>query len=229
MISFKTRTLDELSAYIAKRADKFSMQMDSDDVLEIGRTAIRTLNEEVNHPRILILQNPQRNTDLTEAMVDTINYVKFSNESTLIDPFVGSFGLLPLLSRGSPYAAVDGIAEFIIMKGNLNALSRQLKTMPDWEYYPPNLVLNGEYHLVCVEYLPYLDADLSEWVVNDIEWSFLIEYTWALLNLRSNESLMSGAFLGVDGGSEKAVGYWNDKVKELLEKFKKGGVLTYVG
>jgi hypothetical protein len=229
MLSYKTRKLDDLSAYIAGRADKFSMQMDSDDVLEIGRTSIRILNEEVNHPRILVLQNPSRSTDLTLAGVDTICYVKFSNESTLVDPFVGSFGLLPLLSRGSPYASVDGIAEFVIMKGNLNALSRHLKTVADWEYYAPTLVLNGEYHLVCVEYLPYLDADLAEWIVNDIEWSFLIEYTWALLNLRSNESLMSAAFLGVDGGSEKAVTYWEGKVKEILEKFKKGGVLTYVG
>lgn len=232
MLSFKERELDSLIEVITLRLDKFATQLELTDIEEICRTSIRVLNEWVNHPRILLLRNPARVVNLEQYGVDSVAMVKFSNDATLMDPFISQFGLLPLLAKGTPINAIEGITEFLIMKGNLNALSRHMKTAPDWEYYPPEIIFNGDYNAVCIEYLPYLDADYDKWVVNDLEWSFLIEHSWALANLRANEALMSGAFLGVDGASDRALTYWNDKLnggEGILASFKKSGVQTYLG
>lgn len=228
MVSYKQRTLGEYTELLERRADKFPLNLDLNDLRDVVRASIRKLDEVVSYPRYLILNNPPKTAVLPEDVDEIVN-VKFSNE--MLDPFVREFGLLPLVSRTFPLTTLENANEFLMLKGNLNMLSRHLKFAPDWAYYPPNLILNNEYHHVLVEYLPLLDADIDteQWVLTSPEHNYIIERSWVLMNVRNAESLISASYIGVGTEYTGVLDYWNGKLKELDTQFQDGSVITYVG
>ena len=226
MNSFTERNLTYFVNELSTRADKFSLLLDATDAANVVRACIRKLDELVSYPRILILNSPGMTVDLPES-VDTIANVKFSNE--LLDSFVKEFGLLPLVARSLPMGSMENAVEFLMLKGNINMLSRHLKFAPDWEFYPPTLVLNKIYTHVVVEFLPHLNADENEWVLNSIESTYIMDRAEALFHRRNAEALTSASYLGVGTEYTNVLTYWDAKVTALDEEFQKSGVITYIG
>lgn len=226
MNSFSERTLTYFVNELSTRADKFSLMLDANDATNVVRACIRKLDEVVSYPRLLILNNPGMTVDLPDT-VDTIANVKFSSE--MLDSFVKEFGLLPLVARSLPMGSMENATEFLMLKGNINMLSRHLKFAPDWEFYPPTLVLNKIYQHVVVEFLPHLDADESEWVLNSIESTYIMDRSEALFHRRNAEALTSASYLGVGTEYSTVLSYWDEKVKALDDEFQKSGVITYIG
>jgi hypothetical protein len=226
MNSFQERNLKYYVAELSARIDKFSLLVDEKDAENVVRNCIRKLDALVSYPRLLVLNSPGRSTTLPET-VDTIVNVKFSNEH--LDVFIKEFGLLPLVARSLPMGSLEAASEFLILKGNINMLSRHLKFAPDWEFYPPEFIINNYYRHVVVEYLPHLDGDLNEWLVNSIENTYIMERAEALLHRRNAEALVSASYLGVGTEYSTVLTHWDTKVKEIDEQFQKSGVITYLG
>jgi hypothetical protein len=174
-----------------------------------------------------------------DAGVDEIVKVGFSNEQ--LDMWVKEFGFLPLVSRFFPIGSLEAATEFLVLKGNINMLSRHMKFAPDWEYYPPKFIINSSYRYVFIEYLPHIDferkvklhendADTqSSWVLPSIENTYIIERSWALFMQRNAEALMSASYVGVGTEYQGVLQHWTDKLEKLDSEFKEGGVITYMG
>jgi len=226
MVSFAERTLDYYIAEVEKRADKSPTTLDRTDVETAVRDCIRKLDQIVSYPRILIFNSPPKVIALPDDVEQIVN-VKFSNE--MLDPFVKEFGLMLLFSRVAPMVSMENATEFLMLKGNLNTLARHLKFAPDWAYYPPNLVLNGLYRHVVLEYLPVLDGDSDKWVLNSIENTYIVNRSWALFNMRNAEALIAASFLGVGNEYQAVLTHWDNKLKEIDDEMKNGGVITYLG
>jgi len=226
MNSFVERDLTYFVSDLSIRADKFAVVLDETDAQNIVRTSIRRLDQIVSYPRLLILNNPGKSVVLPED-VDTVAMVKFSNSS--FDMFTKEFGLIPLVARQMPLGSMEGATEFLLLKGNINMLSRQFKFAPDWEFYPPNLVLNAEYNAVVVEYLPFLDGDLDSWVLNSIETTFILSRSEALFHQRNAEALSGASYLGIGTEYGSVLTYWSEKLKAIDDEMVKAGVITYMG
>ena len=241
MISFASRTLQSYVDAIAKRADKFSLICDADDAADCVLASIRRLDQVVNTPRIMVLNNPSRSTELPEsAGVDEIVHVSFSNEQ--LDMWVKEFGFLPLVSKFFPIGSLEAATEFLILKGNINMLSRHLKFAPDWEYYPPYFIINSAYRHVVIEYLPHIDEAATNvdtvddeedaevaWILDSKENAFMVERSWALFMQRNAEALTSAQYVGVGTEYSSVLQYWSDKLEKIDADYVAGGVLTYLG
>jgi len=232
MVSFAARTMSSFVKVLSKRADKFSLILDEEDARECVVSSIRKLDQVVNSPRILMVESPGRVT-VMPTDVDEITHVTFSNEQ--LDMWVKEFGFLPLVSRFFPIGSLEAATEFLVLKGNINMLSRHMKFAPDWEFYPPNLILNSAYRHVVIEYLPFIDADAvnekneGEWILNSIENTYVIERSWALFMQRNAEALTSAQYVGVGVEYASVLQHWTEKLTKLDEEFTAGGVLTYLG
>lgn len=229
MVSLEMRTLQYYVDQLSAKADKFALVMDTSDAEDVVRDCIRKMDQVVSYPRIYFINNPPRTFDLPDD-VDEILHVKFSVE--MLDPFVKEFGLLPLVSKMFPMTTLENATEFLLLKGNLNMLSRHLKFAPDWEYYPPKFIINGDYRHVVIEYLPHLDGDMEldpQWLLNSTENTYVLNRAWALLNLRNAQALMTASYIGVGTEYSAVHSHWETQVKEIDEEFTKGSVITYAG
>lgn len=240
MISFAERSLASFVAVLSSRADKFSLALDQADAETCVIDCIRVLNDTVSCPRVLYFNNTSTEIDMPED-VDEIANVKFSDHP--LDNWIKEFGFLPLVSRTFPLGSFEQATEFLMLKGNLNMLSRHLKFAPDWEYYPPKLIVNRAYEHIVVEYLPHLDPERTvlddpaqptgtshpSWILTQSENTYVLDRAWCLFNERNAEALLSAQNVGVGQDYAAVLEHWSSKLKELDEKFQANGVVTAIG
>jgi len=228
MISLKDRTVIAIEDEIRTRKTKFAMVADNAEITQAISRAIRILNDIVHNPRNLILLEAGPEIDLTTAKVDEILKVTFS-DNKFPNSILPEVGLLPLLTNSSGFTNLESIADYLIVKGTLNILMRQMRSSPDYEYYPPILRLNGKFRIVSIEYLPYLDPTEESWEMFENEYRFILDYAWADLNIINSEAMASASLLGVGKEAIELAKYWEGKKTELQKKFEDSGVIDYVG
>lgn len=225
MISLKERTLEELEGVLANRGRKFAFILEKEERDIIIRDAIRKLNSIVNSPRTKLIQSPAKKMEMTED-VDEVCRVLFSND--FWDNMVRDIGIIPYISKSQPMLTIESISEFLVLKGNLNMMSRHMKTAPDWEYNAPILEINQNYTAIQIDFLPYLNPDNDSWYLFEHEKTFIVDYGWALLNKRNAEALVSATFLGIGTEYKEVLSYWSTELDKVESSFLSAGVITYL-
>jgi hypothetical protein len=209
------------------RSQKFPWVIGQSDVENVIKNSLQVLNNMVNLPRILIIRNPIKGGNILPPDVDEIVNVKFSLED--LDPLIRDFGMMPLITSSFPIWDFEGVTDYLIMKGNLNMIRRQMKTAVDWEVWEGKIVFNQTFKAVAVEYLPSLTFDQQEWYFYPPEDNFVQDLSWIGCNLRNSEALFSAGYLGVAKEYEGVLNYWKDKEDKIIKLFKDSSVISYMG
>ena len=230
MISLKERKLEDLIVRVKERLVSYPSSLTDSDLIESLKTAILKLNEALFFPRTFIKTLPGRELDLTDLNIDEIVNVYFPNESFNLNYISKDIGLIPLISRTSPFLNFDSIIDFLVFKGSLNMMYRHLRYVGDWEYMAPILHLNrADYSNIIIEALIYLDESQSSWLLFENEYQFIINFSFYHLMLKQAEILMTSQFLGVGKEYPAIVDYWNSKLDKLITDWNASKVLSYVG
>jgi hypothetical protein len=209
------------------RSQKFPWMIGQSDVENVIKNALQRLNLMVSLPRLLLIRNPVKGGNLLPLDVDEIVNVKTSLED--LDPLIKDFGMLPLITSSFPIWDFEGVTDYLIMKGNLNMIRRQMKTAIDWEVYEGKIILNQYFKAAAIEYLPFISIDQGEWYVYPNEDNFVQDLSWIGCNVRNTEALLSAGYLGVAKEYENVLTYWSEKEDKIIKEFKDSSVITYMG
>ncbi len=228
MVSLQERKIEDIFKRIEVRAKNFALILDEEEKQEILKEAVAFLNNIVSYPRHIYIKSPPREINLGDG-IDTIANVVFSNDQSDMNSVFGeNVAILPYL-MGNGNNSMSSFSQYFLLLGNLNMIKRHMGKLNDWEFIAPNLYLNSSYSTIVVEFLPYLDPKHSSWYLFEPEYDFLINYTWALINIRNAEAIASGSYLGAGKEQESLLSYWKEKRQEIVDGFKKQEVITYVG
>jgi hypothetical protein len=208
------------------RSQKFPWSLGQSDVENIIKNSLQKLNNMVNLPRILIIRNPVKGGNILPPEVDEIVNVKTSLED--LDPLIKDFGMMPLITNSFPVWDFEGVQDYLLMKGNLNMIRRQMKTASDWEVWEGKLVINMAFKAIAVEYLPALNFEDGKWFLYPPEDNFMQELSWIGCNLRNAEALTGANFLGVAKEYDNVLSYWKDKEDKCVKDFKDSSIITYM-
>lgn len=228
MTYLKTYKREDLVDRLKKRARNFARMLDDDDLDDIISDCIRALDENITSPRDLIVTTGTKEVDLTPYNVDSIAVVYFSNEA-VFTPLGPDVGLLPLILKGQSNFAFGNVIDFLAMKATLNIMNRQLRTAPDYEFIGGKLYFNKPFSAAIVEFLPYLDGDADQWDMYQMEFQYVFNRIWCMMNMRNGEAMLSAVTLGMTKEAQTVVDHWKKKLDELDEAWLGKGVIAYVG
>lgn len=234
MISLRARTAIDIKNNWKQRALKNATVLDEDDYDRVLERTMRVMNDVVHNPRNLLIHGPIMRVDLSalnapgqpDVAVDEILNVMFSAEQ-FFNQLLPEVGILPFLLGSTRYLILDTVVDYLALKGSLNILSRQLRTAPDWEYYPPILQFNGTYNAAKVEYLPYFDPSLVSWWLFENEYRFVLDYGWTDCMMEHNEALYGAAILGAYKEAGDVLNYWTTKKQKLYDDFVNSAIIVY--
>jgi hypothetical protein len=231
---------DDLMARITNTPLQLNEYMIKQAVLD----AVRQLNEKVYYPRVVLFTNTGVEVDVSKYDIDSILNVFVSQETMKLNMILPEVGMLPLIlgATGLTGTNLDNITDYLILKGNLNTMFRQLGYGVDYQLYqiPESednpkgkdiLRFNQNYRYAVVSYLPFIDAEDEElsWKMWDREYQFTREYAWALINYRSAQSLFASSPLGVYKEAENLAKFWLEELNRLDKEFNDESVHFFVG
>jgi len=226
----KTYVRTSIANTLVNRSRKFARMMDDNDINDILSACIRKLDEQLNSPRDLVITSATRSVDLTSYGIDEVCNVIFSDDHGMSASPVGAeVGLMPFIMRGAGIGNFTNVIEFLQMKSTLNIMNRQLRTSPDYEYKGGTMYFNRPFAMVDIEYLAYLDAESPQWDLYQMEYEYLLERCWRMLNMRNAEAQMSATTLGIGEKAVQVAEYWSKKVAEIDTEWLEKGAITYVG
>ena len=228
MTYLKIYKRDDIITSLKNRGRYFARMIDDTDLLDILSDCVRKLDENVTSPRDLIITAGTKEVDLAGYNVDSIAMVYYSNDA-VYTPLGPDVGLLPLILKGQTNFAFGNVIDFLAMKATLNIMNRQLRTAPDYELVGTKLYFNKAFHSAIVEYLPYLDGDAEQWDFFQMEYQYVFNRAWCLMNLRNAEAMMSATVLGLGKEAVGVVDHWQKKLTDLDTEWLSKGIVAYVG
>ena len=243
MISVKQHSKQELLECTKKRFDKIANLLDEEDYLDFIEESINHLNEVLYNPRSCIFEAKDYVTyngsgtflDVTDLKIDEICNVYYSDKDQYnANFFFEELGLLPFISQSSGFAnTLSQVANFLLLQSNLNSMNRQMQLCNDWELWPidkagKQMLQMRTATITRVEFLPYIDYSVAEWVLFDHEWAFLKKLVFAKCMRRNVEIQASASTLGVAKEANNLVTYWSTQEEKLIEDFSKHQIITYL-
>ena len=228
MTFIKTYKKEDIILDLKRRGRYFARMLDDTDLQDIVSDCVRKLDENVSTPRDLIITAGVKEVDLTGYNVDSVAMVYYSNDQ-VFTPLGPDVGLLPLILKGQSNFAFGNVIDFLQMKASLNIMNRQLRTAPDHEFMGGKIYFNKAFKSAIVEFLPYFDGEADSWDFFQMEYHYVLNRSWCLLNLRNGEAMMSATVLGVGKEAQGVVDHWQKKLSELDTEWLTKGVISYVG
>ena len=239
----KSRTYQDFLDELQARISSTPINLDGWMIKNAIHRSIRKLNEICNNVRCVLFENMKSSRiDVTELDIDEVATIYTSGNLgggggflNNILPELGDIGLPLILGAGGmKYTNLSGIADYLIVRTNLNILMRKLgKSTLDWELYNVGdkhiLQFPQVYNNVLVFYWPYLNEENGAWEFWPREWEFVIEFAWKEICKRSNESLMAASPLGVHSEAKQLYDVYTKEQDELVKNFVESGVITFVG
>ena len=223
------------------RFDKIASMLDDKDYDDVLKESLTWLNSAIYSPRVIIV-NPEdfifykggNFVDVTDLKIDVINNVYYQdtfNES--INTILPEVGLLPLICGNKHFTTLGSIADYLILKSNLNMMGRQLESDGDYELFPQDetgkrLLQLRNKALTRIEFLPFIDRDSEEWYLYDEEYSALKNVMYCICNIRNYEQIMSAQTLGVSKEASNLIDYWDKKLEATKKEFQDKVLINYI-
>lgn len=241
LASLKQYTKEQIITEQKNRMAKIASLLDDSDYEDMLQQALTWLDQVIFNPRAVIIE-PQNIisykggwfVDVTALKVDTINNVYYQETfEDNLNTILPEVGLMPFICGYQTFTSISSVAEYLQIKGNLNAINRDLRMNGDYELFPKEsdgrqLLQVRNNNMIRMEFLPSIDRDDGSWYLYDFEYSSVKDLLFAMLNKLNAQIQFSASSLGVGKDAKNLIDYWDSEIEKVKKEFQDKVLITYI-
>ena len=241
MVSLNKYTKEQILTEGNARFKKIASLLDREDLEDMLEQTLSWLDMAVFYPRVMTIEASEIINykggwfvDVTNQKIDVINNVYYQDTfEEQVNVLFPELGILPFICNSSNMTKLSTIADYFVLKTNLNMINRQMDMDGDYELWDKlpdgrQLLQVRNKGMLRVEFLPSIDRNATEWYLYDFEYAAVKDILFDKCNLFNAEMQMSASSLGVGKEAENLAKYWSSKLKEDEESFEKKSLVTYI-